>query len=254
MATVAAIEDIALPRLRAAGRGGVDVIDRLDAVLDESDQLMREYPYLAAFERAIRAESAAFVRRKPPRPCRIRGVTGHHRRHYRRRPTRGRTEPGAPMSQAPSMPSMHWRAGSPNKPPPCRRPAYHSALRSAKQLIRGTLFVQYAHSERPGRDSRRLINRCPRNQRSSSSWPCPNLPDGLRFHDPGHLRRPAARRRAGRVAPRRTDLVERAAHRQGRIQRRWFLGGHQTSKTSRRCRCAATCFPPTKTLRSQVSR
>ena len=33
-------------------------IDRIEAVLDESGQLMREYPDLAAFEWVIRAESA----------------------------------------------------------------------------------------------------------------------------------------------------------------------------------------------------
>ncbi|MFY2858505.1 TetR/AcrR family transcriptional regulator, partial [Mycobacterium sp. THU-M104] len=36
-----------------------DVVGRLEAVLEESDRLMREYPDLAAFERAIRAESSA---------------------------------------------------------------------------------------------------------------------------------------------------------------------------------------------------
>src|ERR1700757_1117691 len=65
-AAVSAIEDIASPRLRAAAQRGGDVVDQLDAVLDESDRLIREYPYLAAFERAIRAESAAHLRRGDP--------------------------------------------------------------------------------------------------------------------------------------------------------------------------------------------
>jgi AcrR family transcriptional regulator len=57
-AAIAARTDVALPRLRqAAGRAG-GAIDRIEAVLDESGQLMREYPDLAAFEWAIRAESA----------------------------------------------------------------------------------------------------------------------------------------------------------------------------------------------------
>lgn len=51
-AAVHEIEEVALPRLRAAGRRDGDVIDRLSAVLDESGLLMQEYPYLAAFERA----------------------------------------------------------------------------------------------------------------------------------------------------------------------------------------------------------
>ena len=65
-ATVEDIEGIALPRLRAAGQDGAHVIDRLEALLDESDRLMREYPYLATFERAIRAESAGYLRRGDP--------------------------------------------------------------------------------------------------------------------------------------------------------------------------------------------
>lgn len=57
LATVREIEQIALPRLRAAAARADDVVDRLAAVLDESSQLMREYPHLAAFDRAIRAHS-----------------------------------------------------------------------------------------------------------------------------------------------------------------------------------------------------
>ncbi|MFR9749859.1 TetR/AcrR family transcriptional regulator [Nocardia sp. 004] len=60
-AAVAEVESVALPRLRAAGQRGGSIVDRLVAVFDESGQLMCEYPYLAAFERAIRAESAAVV-------------------------------------------------------------------------------------------------------------------------------------------------------------------------------------------------
>ncbi len=55
-ATVREIEQIALPRLRAAAARAIDVVDRLAAVLDESGQLMREYPHLAAFDRAIWAQ------------------------------------------------------------------------------------------------------------------------------------------------------------------------------------------------------
>ncbi|WP_231989670.1 TetR/AcrR family transcriptional regulator, partial [Mycobacterium sp. 852002-51057_SCH5723018] len=54
-ATVSEIDGIARSRLRAAAAQADDVVDRLEAVLDESGQLMREYPDLAAFEWAIRA-------------------------------------------------------------------------------------------------------------------------------------------------------------------------------------------------------
>jgi AcrR family transcriptional regulator len=55
-ATIAARADTAMPRLRQAAEGPGDIVDRIEAVLDECGCLMREYPDLAAFEWAIRAE------------------------------------------------------------------------------------------------------------------------------------------------------------------------------------------------------
>lgn len=54
-ATIAARAEAAMPRLWDAARGPGDVVERIEAVLDECGQLMREYPDLAAFEWAIRA-------------------------------------------------------------------------------------------------------------------------------------------------------------------------------------------------------
>ncbi len=56
-ATIAARADAAMPRLRQAAGGAGDIVDRIEAVLDECGHLMREYPDLAAFEWAIRAEN-----------------------------------------------------------------------------------------------------------------------------------------------------------------------------------------------------
>lgn len=56
-AAVAARTDIALPRLRRAAARAGGAIARLEAVLDESGRLMREFPDLAAFEWVIRAEN-----------------------------------------------------------------------------------------------------------------------------------------------------------------------------------------------------
>ena len=55
-ATIAARAEAAMPRLRRAAEGAGDIVDRIEAVLDECGALMREYPDLAAFEWAIRAE------------------------------------------------------------------------------------------------------------------------------------------------------------------------------------------------------
>ena len=56
-ATIATRNDAAMPRLRQAAQGPGDIVDRIEAVLDECGQLLREYPDLAAFEWAIRAEN-----------------------------------------------------------------------------------------------------------------------------------------------------------------------------------------------------
>jgi AcrR family transcriptional regulator len=67
-ATGEEIEEIVAPRLRAAAAQSGDVLDRLDAVLDESQRLIRDYPYLEAFLRAVRAGNAArSPRREGPR-------------------------------------------------------------------------------------------------------------------------------------------------------------------------------------------
>lgn len=57
-AAVAARTDVAVPRLRQAAARPGETVARIEAVLDESGRLMREYPDLAAFEWVIRAESA----------------------------------------------------------------------------------------------------------------------------------------------------------------------------------------------------
>jgi AcrR family transcriptional regulator len=54
-ATVSEMDQIALPRLRAAATQSDNVVDRLAAVLGESSRLLHDYPGLAAFERAMRA-------------------------------------------------------------------------------------------------------------------------------------------------------------------------------------------------------
>src|SRR6516165_7848952 len=140
-AAIAARTDVALPRLRrAAGRPG-DVVDRIEAVLDESGQLMREYPDLAAFEWAIRAESAIAL------GSQVAGSTGfqafreiierivedaHHRGDRANRPDpRGAVE--AIYSLIYGLTEL-----AATLPPE----DYHAALGSAKQLIRGALFVR----------------------------------------------------------------------------------------------------------------
>ncbi|MBV8863213.1 MAG: TetR/AcrR family transcriptional regulator [Mycobacterium sp.] len=139
-ATVEEIETIALPRLRAAGDRGADVVGRLEALLDESDRLMREYPCLATFERAIRADSAAFLRRGNPdrvgfQALRdiIAGIVDD---------ARERGELAADSDVSGTIDAIYaLTRGLTEQAANLPRDAYRAASRSAKQLIRGALFI-----------------------------------------------------------------------------------------------------------------
>jgi len=140
-ATVKEIEEIASPRLRAAAAQADHVVDRLDAVLDESDRLMREYPYLAAFERAMRAGSGAHLQSDSPKlpglkalrdiindiveDARVQGVLSPD------------TDPGAAADAIYAL-TRGLTEQAASLPPE----AYDATLRSVKQLIRGTLFAR----------------------------------------------------------------------------------------------------------------
>jgi AcrR family transcriptional regulator len=129
-AAIAARTEVALPRLRRAAARPGDVIDRIEAVLDESGRLMREYPDLAAFEWAIRAEGAVGPQADSATGFQafreiIEGIVEDAKRADRHGAVEaiysliyGLTELAATL------------------PPE----DYHAALGSAKQLIRGTLF------------------------------------------------------------------------------------------------------------------
>jgi AcrR family transcriptional regulator len=127
-AAIAARTDVALPRLRQAAARPGDVIDRIEAVLDESGQLMREYPDLAAFEWAIRAESAVAL------DPQVAGSTGF--KAFRdiiesivEDDSRGAVE---------AIYSLIYGLTELAATLPAED--YHTALASAKQLVRGTLF------------------------------------------------------------------------------------------------------------------
>ncbi len=138
-ATVKTIEEIAFPRLRAAALTSGDVVDRLGAVLDESDRLMREYPYLAAFERAIRAESASYLRRGDGKHVGFKALRDIIGDIVGDAQSQGMLSAGADPKAAVNAIYALTRGlteQAANLPPE----TYHATLQSAKQLLRGTLF------------------------------------------------------------------------------------------------------------------
>jgi AcrR family transcriptional regulator len=122
-AAVAARTDVALPRLRRAAAGPGGAVDRIEAVLDESGRLTREYPDLAAFEWAIRAESAGAPGDAGFTAFRdiIEGIVG-----------------GADRGAVEAVYSLIYGLTelAATLPPD----DYHAALAAAKQLIRGALL------------------------------------------------------------------------------------------------------------------
>lgn len=130
-ATVREIDEIALPRLRTAAARSDDVIDRLEAALDELDRLLREYPDLAAFELAMRAHGG-------PKGLRdtIDDILSDARARGALPPG---TDPGAAVNAIYALArGLTDRAA--NQSPD----AYAATLASAKKLLRGTLFAPRA--------------------------------------------------------------------------------------------------------------
>ena len=138
-ATVAEIETIALPRLRGAGQRSGDVVARLEAVLDEADRLIREYPHLAAFERAIRAESAAYLRRGDLNRVGFKALRDIIADIVDDAVQRGGL--AADSDPAGTVHAIYALTRGLTEQAAILAPdAYHATLQSAKKLIRGTLF------------------------------------------------------------------------------------------------------------------
>src|ERR1700756_4400538 len=130
-ATVGEIDEIAFPRLRAAAAQADDVIDRLEAVLDESHRLMREYPHLAAFYRAMRAENSAHTRGRRasyPGLKALRDVINDI------------VDDAYPPGTADAIYAL--TRGLTERAANLTPEAYEATLGSAKELIRGTLFAR----------------------------------------------------------------------------------------------------------------
>lgn len=137
-AAIATRAEIAVPRLRRAAERPGGIVDRIEAVLDESGKLMHEYPDLAAFEWAIRGEG---VNLNP-------GETGDVQFQEMRAIIEGvmkdadkRGElPGDADSTAAVEVIYALLYGLTELGATTTPRTYHAALEAAKQLIRGTLF------------------------------------------------------------------------------------------------------------------
>jgi AcrR family transcriptional regulator len=139
-ATGEEIEKIVLPRLRAAAAQSDDVVDRLEAVLDESKRLLRDYPNLAAFLRAARAQSSAQLRRGGPNfpgSKALREVVSEIIEDARVQGTLSPAVGAGAAVEAICALTRGLSEQAASLPPE----AYDATLGSVKKLIRGTLFA-----------------------------------------------------------------------------------------------------------------
>lgn len=139
-ATVSEMDQIALPRLRAAAAQSDDVVDRLVAVFDESSQLMRDHPGLAEFERAMRVvghEQRGGDRFKHPGLKALRDIITEVVDDAQARGVLpADTDVGAAVN------AIHALArGLTERAASLGQDACAATLDSAKRLLRGTLFT-----------------------------------------------------------------------------------------------------------------
>ncbi len=138
-AAIAARTDIALPRLRRAAEQPGNAVDRIEAVLDESGRLMREYPDLAAFEWAIRAQGAVDLSPATGGDIELHAlreiIEGVIHDAYRTRRSGDRAQARAIVDAIYALLYGLTELAATASPK-----AYQRALSAAKPLIRGALF------------------------------------------------------------------------------------------------------------------
>ncbi|KKC01253.1 TetR/AcrR family transcriptional regulator [Mycolicibacter arupensis] len=133
-AAIAARAEIALPRLRRAAERPGTVVERIEAVLDESGDLMREHPDLATFEWAIRAQNAVTV---------YPGEDGGEGLRALRDIIAGIVDDGTGGGR-PAVEVVYALVyGLTELAATGSAETYHAALAAAKRLIRGTLFIAH---------------------------------------------------------------------------------------------------------------
>ncbi|UXA07304.1 TetR/AcrR family transcriptional regulator [Mycobacterium sp. SMC-2] len=139
-AAVEHIERAAVPRLRAAAGQAGDVVDRLAAVLDEASRLMREYPQLAAFDRAVSAEIHEHPARGRPKVPGRKALRDIISEVLDDAGARGALAPGTDPGAAAD--AIHALArGLAERAASLDADAYAATLAAAKDLIGGTLFA-----------------------------------------------------------------------------------------------------------------
>lgn len=151
-ATIAARAEASMPRLRKAATIDGNIVERIEAILDECGHLMREYPDLAAFEWAIQAEYLVNRDATPAKdadPALAAGaqpgfgtfreiIEGVVAEACRRGELGASPDPSAAVEAIYAL--MYGLTELAATLPP---EGYQASLCSAKELVRGTLFANF---------------------------------------------------------------------------------------------------------------
>jgi AcrR family transcriptional regulator len=138
-ATFLELAQVAVPQLAAAAGRADGALNKLMAVLDEADQILRDYPFAVAFDRAIRVESPEQLHLAEDSDTiftALRDVIVDIMEQARQENALGAEADVASASDAIYVVMRglyeHAAAASPDE--------YHNTVRALKLLIRGTLF------------------------------------------------------------------------------------------------------------------
>ncbi|MGE2716653.1 TetR/AcrR family transcriptional regulator [Mycolicibacterium litorale] len=147
-AAVAEMSAVALPRLTDAVDRSDGVLDKLTEIFDECARINRDYPYAAAFDRAIRAESARHLKlgeHSESMLAALRTVIADVLRQGKRE---GALGPGVDVPGASNAILTMIRGLNEHATMASSR-EYRSTVRALKALVRGKLFDYDALSGQP---------------------------------------------------------------------------------------------------------
>lgn len=153
-ATVADMSAIVLPRLTEAAERGGALADQVVAILDECEAIHRDYPHLAAFDRAIRAENAQQLNLGDTRAAlhtTIVGLVEEGRRN-------GALADGIDVHSAAN--AIFTLIRGLNEYTPASPPdEYHRTVQALKALVSGLLFRSGTERAVPARRARAAARR-----------------------------------------------------------------------------------------------
>jgi AcrR family transcriptional regulator len=128
--------ELTIPRVAASAQRNEDFRDRLVAVFDECDQLMREYPLIAAFDRAIRVGSPHLAESRETLFSSLRDVFADIIRQARRE---GALPRGTDIDSVASSIQVVLQ-GMTDFAATADPDEYHATIKALKRLVSGTLF------------------------------------------------------------------------------------------------------------------